>query len=108
MNNKQAKEGIIASIVLLIYGIFMFLIGIFSGKKKSEADILGKVLDRSDELKKEIKEVCPFDENLSEEEAKEYYINLPEEEKEKFRKDLDEWYITIQKEKELLTFAKQI
>lgn len=104
------KERFIASIILAIYGIFMFLVGIFTGKNKAEADVLGKILKRNDELKDELKKVEPFDrEKVSPEEVKEMYNNLSsEEEKLEFIKKIDMSTILDERRNELLKFGKEI
>ena len=98
------------SIILAIYGIFMFLVGIFTGKNKAEADVLGKILKRNDELKDELKKVEPFDRRkVSTEEAKKMYNNLSsDEEKLEFLKKIDEARIIEEKQSEILNFGKEI
>lgn len=108
--SMNKKEGFIASIILAIYGIFMFLVGIFTGKNKAEADILGKILKRNDELKDELKKVEPFDrEKVSPEEVKEMYNNLSsDEEKLEFIKKIDMSTILDERRNELLKFGEKI
>lgn len=103
------KESIIVSIGMAIYGIIIFVLGLFGGKAKAKADILSGIIKRDDELEKELKEVRPFDpEKVTQEEALEIYKTLSEEEQEKFRKKLNKAHILCERQTELLTFGEKI
>lgn len=108
--SMNKKEGFITGICIAIYGVAMFILGLIGGKSKTEAEMLGKILKRNDELKDELKKVEPFDrEKVSPEEVKEMYNNLSsEEEKLEFIKKIDMSTILDERRNELLKFGKEI
>lgn len=103
------RESIIISIGMTIYGIVMFILGLFGGKFKGEAKVLGKILDRSDEIDKKKEEILPFDpKKATKEEIKNYYDNLSEEDKNKFQEKVNEIVELSVRQNELLNFGEKI
>lgn len=103
------KESIIVSVGMAIYGIIIFVLGLFGGKSKGEADVLKKIIDRSDEIDKKKEEILPFDPGkATKEEIADYYNNLSEEDKKKFQEKVNRIAELSVRQNELLSFGEEI